>query len=75
MMLYILYCRITLVHPGKNLLETMSTEFPPLIEKKMKEVGINIILNDRVTSHENGKVTLASGNTEGMKLSLLNFYL
>lgn len=58
--------KITLVHPAKSLLESMSPQFPPLVESKLKHIGITIIFNDRVTSYNESSntVELKSGKTE-----------
>ena len=53
---------------GPRILEQMPSEFSTLMLNKMKAIGINVILNDRVASHDNGKVKLSSGSTEDADL-------
>lgn len=60
--------KVTLVSSGPRILEQMPAEYSTLMSNKMKAIGINIILNDRVVSNENGKVKLSSGSFEDADL-------
>jgi NADH dehydrogenase FAD-containing subunit len=57
------YCRVTLVHAHPSILNTMSPDFHELSNRLISSpaIGVELVLNDRVQSHADGKVVLQSG--------------
>ncbi len=57
--------KVVLIHAGKHLLPEISESLGAYCEKNMRDRGIEIILNMRVTSMTAGKVYLQDGHTIG----------
>ena len=58
------------MHPRGHLVDSMSPQFPPVIERGLRSLGVELILEDRVSSFENGQAKLASGKTVACDLYL-----
>ena len=54
---------VTLVIPRTAVLEKMTEKYQVLALARLKEIGVVIVDNDRVTGHEGGKVNLKSSKT------------
>lgn len=57
---------VTLVHSGAHLCPEMGPKPAGMIKSKLEKLGVRIILNDRVKTGEDGKMTLQS-NEEDIK--------
>ena len=55
--------KIYLIEAGNRLLAAMSPESSAAVEKYLREMGVNILLNKRVEDYEGHKVLLADGSS------------
>lgn len=53
--------RVTLVHTQETIVSMMRHPLPELATQHMRDIDVDLVLSDRVLSHEGGFVTLASG--------------
>lgn len=51
------------MHPQAEVLSMMRDSFRLLANRKLEEMGVTLILSDRVTNNANGQVTLQSGKS------------
>jgi NADH dehydrogenase FAD-containing subunit len=56
--------KITLVHSQEQLVQEFTPRAAEMAKRKLEQLGVEVILNEKVIQQENGKVTLEKAGTE-----------